>query len=83
MANTQEAIKQIAVLRAGRISLEEFEDWSASYLFEAYGSGDAEALEVAKQIRARLNAYEEDPTEDSLRLELENIKMCLITRQSP
>src|SRR6266498_340558 len=72
MISAKEAIDQIAALLARRISLEQFEDWSASYAQSAHGRRDAEAVESGLLIRSILNAFGDDNSEDALRLELGN-----------
>jgi hypothetical protein len=66
------AQKVVSSFLANRMSLEEFEDWSASYLANVYRTGDAEAQSFARQIRSILNAYEDDEVEDGMRRELAN-----------
>jgi hypothetical protein len=73
MANAQNASREIAEFLAGRVSLEKFEDWSASFVREAYRNGDTEEQRVAVRIRSILNAFADDDSEDGLRGELEAI----------
>ena len=72
MSNAQDAVEQVWQLLANELSLDDFEDWSASYLTEAFRSGDAQAQEVGRLIRSILNAYGDDSTDDAMRLELAN-----------
>ena len=71
MANAREAVDRISEFLASQLSLEAFEDWSASYMQSVHGEGDSEAVAMASRVRSILNAYEDDSTEASLRAELE------------
>jgi len=72
MISVKEAIDQIGALLARRISLEQFEDWSASFAQSAYRRNDAAAVESVLSIRSIVNAFADDSSEDSLRRELAN-----------
>jgi hypothetical protein len=73
MASAAEAQKKIADLLANQISLEEFEDWSASFAWNIHKEGDADAQAVAYLIRSILNAHSDDIDESPIREELEQI----------
>jgi hypothetical protein len=62
---------QILAFLANRSSIEELEDWSASWMVDVYRSGTLGDQAVARLLRAALNAYDEDMNEDGLRRELE------------
>jgi len=70
MINAHEAVSRVSDFLANRISLEEFEDWSASYMLNIYRDGNAEAQNFARLIRSILNAFEDDETENRIRQEL-------------
>jgi hypothetical protein len=72
MSNAQDAVEQVWQYLANELSLDEFEDWSASYLTDVFQSGDAQAQEVGRVIRSILNAYGDDSTDAALRSELVN-----------
>jgi hypothetical protein len=54
-------------LLADKISIDEFEDWSASFSWNIHKRADAETQKLAYLIRAILNSHEDDETEDQLR----------------
>ena len=70
MSNAQDAVEQVWQFLANELSLEDFEDWSASYLTDAFQSDDLEAQKIGRLIRSILNAYADDSTEHALHLEL-------------
>lgn len=70
MSNAQDAVEQVWQFLANELSLEDLEDWSASFLTEAFQSGDLEAQQIGRVIRSILNAYADDNTEHALHLEL-------------
>lgn len=70
MPSIHEISKQVAAFLANCISLEQFEDWSAEYSGDIYKTADDETRDLACQIRAILNAFDDDETEDGLRVEL-------------
>lgn len=73
MANSRDVVKQIEEFLDGEISLEELEDWSASFAHDAYANQDAESQEAARFLRSVLNAYSDDLSESGLRKELKSI----------
>lgn len=70
MASVQEISAQISAFLANRLSLEQFEDWSAEYSWNIHKRADEETQAFAYQVRAILNAYSEDADENLLREEL-------------
>lgn len=72
MANVEQAVDQIRAFVKHRVSLEAFEDWSASYIQNVHRIGSQEEQQLAHMVRSILNAFEDDETEDALRSELEN-----------
>ena len=70
MAKAHEAIEHIAEYLADQISLEELEDWSASFVQSVFQSDDAVAQQIALLVRSRLNAFEDDESDAGLRQEL-------------
>jgi hypothetical protein len=66
----QEALDRIADLLADKISIDEFEDWSASFSWNIHKRADADTQKLAYLIRAILNSHENDETEDQLREQL-------------
>ncbi len=72
MASARQAVDKVQAFLAKKMSLEGLEDWSASYIQSVHRIGDADAQKVAHLIRSILNAFEDDETEDALRLELAN-----------
>ena len=72
MIRAQDAVDRVQDFLANRISLEDFEDWSASYIHDVHRSEDVQAQKSAHLIRSILNAFEDDETEQGLRQELAN-----------
>ena len=70
MTKAQEAIEQVAAYLANHLPLEGLEDWSASYVQNIHQTKDVEAQRIAVLIRSILNTYDEEESEDGLRLEL-------------
>jgi hypothetical protein len=70
MAKAQEAVENIEKFLDDQFSLEEFEDWSASFAQTVFQSDDAKAQELALLVRSRLNAFEDDESDAGLRQEL-------------
>lgn len=70
MPSAQEARKKIEDLLENRISLEEFEDWSASFSWNIHRHTDKEVQAIAYQIRSILNEHSDDATEAAVRQEL-------------
>ena len=58
---------------ANRIDLDAFEDWSALNLQYARRFGNAGDRRLADSIRAILNAFADDDTEDGMRMELQSV----------
>jgi hypothetical protein len=71
MASAQEAVERVQDYLADRLSLENFEDWSASYMQNIHNSGDASAQSIARMIRSILNAYGDDCSDSAMRQEFE------------
>ncbi|HTW66740.1 MAG TPA: hypothetical protein VME17_19105 [Bryobacteraceae bacterium] len=72
MDKLQEAIDRVSDYLGNRVSLDLFEDWSAGYMQSVYRSDNADAQSLAASLRAILNAFEDDTSEDGLRQELAN-----------
>jgi hypothetical protein len=70
MARAHQAIEKIEDLLADMMSLEDFEDWSASYIQSIHRIGNREDQELAHLVRSILNAFEDDDNESALRQEL-------------
>jgi hypothetical protein len=70
MANAQEALDRISDYLANRISLDAFENWSASFVHDVRACGDPTALDIAQLVRSILNTFDEDAMDDGLRKEL-------------
>lgn len=70
MVNAQEPVERVQDYLADRISLERFEDWSASFVQNIHNTGDADAQRLARLIRSALNAFEDDQEDSALRHEL-------------
>jgi len=70
MAKAQEAVERIEEFLADQLSLEQFEDWSASFVQTVFQSDDVQAKNIALLIRSRLNAFEDDESDSGLRQEL-------------
>jgi hypothetical protein len=70
MVDVQQAVEHVWQFLAEELSLDDFEDWSVSYLADAFRAGDLHAQEIGRVIRSILNAYANDSTEHALRLEL-------------
>jgi hypothetical protein len=73
MASAQDVAKQIEEFLDEEISLEELEDWSASFAWDTYASHDQDAGRAALFLRSILNAYDGDQSDIGLRRELEKI----------
>jgi hypothetical protein len=69
MAKNCNPIDQVQLFLAGKMSLDAFEDWSASFVHSVYAVENKEHQELATRIRSVLNAFE-DEEEDVLRKEL-------------
>jgi hypothetical protein len=70
MASTREAVNQVSMFVHDDISLEAFEDWSASFLRESHNLGDDRTQVLARRLRSILNAFEDDDATDALKREL-------------
>lgn len=70
MAKAREVEQHVSDFLERRASLENLEDWSASYLPVVYRSGDSDAIAAIQNVRAVLNAFENEDSEDGLRMEL-------------
>jgi hypothetical protein len=70
MITTKEAVDNVLDFLSDQLSLEEFEDWSASYVLDIQRRGDTEDQALGRLIRGILNAFEDDATEVGLRQEL-------------
>ena len=70
MANAQEGVDRVNEFLAHEMSLEAFEDWSASYILDIRRVGDAEAQSFASLIRSIVNAFEDDEDDAGMRKEL-------------
>jgi hypothetical protein len=70
MVDVQQAVEHVWQFLAEELSLDDFEDWSAIYLAEAFQSADTQAQDAGRVIRAILNAYGDDASEENLRAEL-------------
>jgi hypothetical protein len=65
-----EAINQVSDYLGSRVSLDDFENWSAGYMQTVYQSDNADAQAMARLVRSILNAFEDDESEVGLRQEL-------------
>jgi len=74
MANASGAASRVSEYLADRISLEELEDWSASFSWNIHKSDDEQAQAIAYQVRAILNEYSDDATDDRIRKELAQLR---------
>ncbi len=74
MASALEASNRIAEFLADRISLEQLEDWSASFSWDIHRIDDEQAQAIAYQVRAILNEYSDDAIEDRIRKELDQLR---------
>jgi hypothetical protein len=72
MASFVQAVDQIRAFLGNRISLDDFEDWSASYIQTVHRDGDEQAQQLAHLVRSILNAFADDETDGALRMELAN-----------
>lgn len=70
MPSVSEILDQVGEFLAHRLSLEQFEDWSAEYSWNIHQRADHETQALAYRLCAILDAYSEDATEDALRQEL-------------
>ena len=70
MFNANEIPAQVVDFLEGRISLDQFEDWSSVYSWNIHKSADEEGRRIAYLIRGILNEHSDDLTEDALRREL-------------
>jgi hypothetical protein len=70
MIKAQECISRVRDFLAKRISLEEFEDWSADALRNVYRDGSKDAKAIVQLVRSILNSHEEDAEEVCMRQEL-------------
>ena len=73
MASVQEIRRWLDDFLEGRISLERFEDWSASYSWDIHKSGNYEAQRLAYEIEGILSEHSQDADETEVRRELENV----------
>ena len=74
MASASEASNKIAEFLADRISLEQLEDWSASFAWDIHKTGEERVQAIAYQVRAILNEYSDDASEDRIRKELVQLR---------
>ncbi len=72
MASLEEISQHVSGFLANRVSLDEFEDWSASYAWNIHQRADKQTAARARLIQAILDAFEDDDDEAGLRAELEN-----------
>src|SRR5215469_5440458 len=70
MATIQEIVESVAELEAGRVTVEDFEDWSAELSWNAHHAENQAVRDLLYEIRAILNRHEEDHNDQPLRLEL-------------
>jgi hypothetical protein len=71
MANVQEIKRHIRKFLDDQISLEDFDDWSAEYAWNIHKRDDHKTQDLARSLRAIINAHEDDTDESGLRKELE------------
>ena len=74
MARALEAAEKVSAFLADRISLEELEDWSASFSWNIHRSDDEQAQAIAYQVRGILNEYSDDVSEERIRKELAELR---------
>jgi hypothetical protein len=70
MASVHEISDQIAEFLAGRLSLDQLEDWSAEYSWNIHKRTDKGTQALAYRVRSILNAYFDEVGEKELREEL-------------
>ena len=70
MASVHEISDQIAEFLAGRLSLDQLEDWSAEYSWNIHKRTDKGTQALAYLVRSILNAYFDEVGEKELREEL-------------
>jgi hypothetical protein len=70
MDKVREAIESVLNYLQRRMSQEAFEDWSALYAQQAFLSGDTKTVEIARNVRAVLNAFDDDDGDEYVRVEL-------------
>jgi hypothetical protein len=83
MASASEASNKIAEFLADRVSLEQLDDWSASFSWDIHKTGEEQAQAIAYQVRAILNEYSDDASEDRIRKELVQLRARIETPNFP
>jgi hypothetical protein len=70
MAKAREIVNHVSAFLSRELSLDELDGWSASYLQYVYRVGDNQDQSAIQNVRAVLNAFDDDENEEGLRQEL-------------
>lgn len=84
MASLRQISQHVSEFLSDRISLDDFQDWSAGYAWNIHQRADDKTAALARMIQAILNAFEGEADDSGLRVELANaIRLLRSFRSGP